>query len=72
MNCPKCGSVVTNCIDSRPKENGIYRRRKCLGCGYRYSTQEISVEELKRLRTADEALGEIITHANKIKERVTK
>ena len=39
MKCPKCGksTIVT---DSRERNNGIYRRRKCNLCGYRFSTYE--------------------------------
>jgi transcriptional regulator NrdR family protein len=72
MNCPKCGNGLSSCIDSRQRDNNVYRRRKCLGCGYRYSTQEVSVEELKQLRAAEKALGELISHANEIKERMKK
>lgn len=70
MQCPKCGSNITSCIDSRPKENGVYRRRKCLDCGYRYSSWEIKEEELKQLREAFKALGELLSHSNEIKERM--
>lgn len=33
---------------------------------------EVSVEELKRLRAAEKDLGELISHANEIKERMKK
>lgn len=72
MQCPKCGNGLSSCIDSRRRDNNVYRRRQCLGCGYRYSTQEVPVEELKQLRAAEEALGKLISHADKIKERMKK
>lgn len=50
MNCPKCGSDQVNVIDSRPKEGTVARRRKCLVCGYRYSTVEVDVSEYKSLK----------------------
>lgn len=43
MMCKQCGSV-TFVIDSRRgpvDENTTRRRRKCPGCGYRFSTYEI-------------------------------
>ncbi|WP_418461870.1 hypothetical protein [Frisingicoccus sp.] len=40
MKCPKCNGE-TRIINSRLKEwNEVYRRRKCLGCGFRFSTME--------------------------------
>ncbi|AEB07078.1 ATP-cone domain protein [Coriobacterium glomerans PW2] len=42
MRCPKCGSEETHVVDSRMHEttNAIKRRRKCLDCGYRFTTYE--------------------------------
>ena len=38
--CPKCGGDST-VIDTRERLNSdIRRRRKCLSCGYRWSTVE--------------------------------
>lgn len=45
MICPKC-SAETKVISSRPhKDNArvIQRRRACEGCGYRFNTQEGTV-----------------------------
>ena len=50
MNCPKCGYGWSNVIDSRPVENGKRRRRECVGCGFRYTAIEISVEEYKKMK----------------------
>jgi len=42
MNCPKCGKD-TNTIDSRPcANNEVRRRRKCVNCGYRFTTYEMT------------------------------
>lgn len=56
MHCPKCKGK-TKVTDSRDMQimNGTRRRRKCLGCDYRFTTYEeyeISkdIEELKSLR----------------------
>lgn len=42
MNCPYCNSNESIVIDkrNRKKTDYIWRRRKCLDCGKRFSTQE--------------------------------
>jgi len=40
MNCPYCGSYDSKVIDSRDVNEGIRRRRQCLGCGSRFTTYE--------------------------------
>ncbi len=45
MNCPYCGYHDSKVIDSRNVSEGIRRRRQCLSCGSRFTTQE-------RLQTA--------------------
>ncbi|MDR0500549.1 MAG: transcriptional regulator NrdR [Coriobacteriales bacterium] len=42
MRCPECGSVDDKVIDSRPSEDGlsIRRRRECLECAHRFTTDE--------------------------------
>lgn len=46
MECPKCKRPESDVIDSR---NGLYgwrRRRSCPGCGYRWTTYELTKEEI--------------------------
>jgi transcriptional regulator NrdR family protein len=46
MICPKC-SVDTMVKDSRPHREDarvVVRRRMCLGCGHRFSTQEGTID----------------------------
>src|SRR5947209_829984 len=45
MNCPYCIGE-SKVVDSRPISDGIRRRRQCLACGRRFTTQEklVSVE----------------------------
>lgn len=69
MNCPKCGNSLASCIDARQKNDTIYRRRKCVECGYRYSTIEITIDENKRLIEVEKSLKELLSHAQEIKER---
>jgi transcriptional repressor NrdR len=40
MNCPYCGHSEDKVIDSREVNEGIRRRRQCLGCGQRFTTYE--------------------------------
>ncbi len=40
MNCPYCGHHHSKVIDSRDVNEGIRRRRQCLGCGSRFTTYE--------------------------------
>lgn len=42
MRCPYCGNQEDKVVDSRLSDEGraIRRRRECLACGRRYSTQE--------------------------------
>jgi len=40
MNCPYCGFHDSRVMDSREVNDGIRRRRQCLGCGSRFTTYE--------------------------------
>jgi transcriptional repressor NrdR len=40
MNCPYCGHPDSRVIDSRDVDEGIRRRRQCLGCESRFTTYE--------------------------------
>jgi len=40
MNCPYCGHHDSKVIDSREVDDGIRRRRQCLGCDARFTTYE--------------------------------
>ena len=46
MRCPFCQADDDKVVDSRPAEDGgvVRRRRECLTCGRRYTTQERVVE----------------------------
>lgn len=47
MTCPVCGGKV-KAFDSRSRE-GLYvwRRKKCVDCGYRFTTLEFELDALK-------------------------
>lgn len=40
MRCPYCGFSDTKVTDSRDTDDGIRRRRECLACGQRFTTNE--------------------------------
>lgn len=43
----KCGSDETEVIDTRKRDNVIYRRRKCKECGRRWATYEVLGSQVK-------------------------
>ena len=48
MICPNCGaSMQSKITDSRERSGGVWRRRTCLICDYRYSTWEKIAEVYK-------------------------
>ena len=53
MKCVACGAK-TRIFDSRPTadEKGPWRRHSC-PAGHRFTTREVEIEELKRLRATD-------------------
>jgi len=40
MKCPYCGGLESKVIDSRPLDEEVRRRRKCLACSARFTTYE--------------------------------
>ncbi len=52
MKCPFCGSSQTITIDSRSLGTSRHRRRECLACSRRFSTEEIvtSTKQYKHRR----------------------
>ena len=40
MRCPYCDTDDSRVVDSRTVDDGIRRRRECLGCSARYTTYE--------------------------------
>jgi transcriptional regulator NrdR family protein len=45
MKCPICNAENSKVNDSRPKEQTIKRRRKCLSCDHTWNTYELSLSE---------------------------
>ena len=54
MRCPTCNSTQIKVIDTRESiKNSILRRRKCISCGFKWSTREIVVGTDLRLSKKD-------------------
>ncbi len=55
MNCPACKSIKGCVVDSRTRGrqgrfgDRVRRRRRCLVCGYRWSTLELTIEAVEQL-----------------------
>lgn len=45
MKCPMCGSNSTTTVDSRPDNDSVVRRKKCLECNHRWITIEIDKDQ---------------------------
>ncbi|MEM7342989.1 MAG: hypothetical protein AAF485_01990 [Chloroflexota bacterium] len=69
MKCPHCESDQSKVIDTRSNEDGIRRRRQCLGCRKRYSTMEyapqsevaiIKAQQFFRIKELTESLTTIL------------
>lgn len=49
MKCPRCTTGTAWVMGSREKDGAVRRRRVCKKCGYRFTTSEISVDDLKNI-----------------------
>ena len=45
--CPECGHAESNVTDSRPSGATMRRRRRCCACAHRFTTYELSHQELE-------------------------
>lgn len=50
MKCSKCNGP-SKVIDSRPNPKGYRKRRECLKCMARFTTQEIPLEEVSKMQS---------------------
>lgn len=57
MNCPECGSNQVCVINSRSKEDFVFRRRRCLDCNARFNTFEIHEARFNSLRRYEKNTG---------------
>ncbi len=72
LSCPDCGCQFSGVTDSRPAECALRRRRKCLSCGFRWTTYEMALSEqevkntLWKLSKLGRTLAEAIEAANRM------
>ena len=48
--CPECRSRNITAIDSRPAHYGVRRRKRCSDCNAKFTTCEISMEDLEAIK----------------------
>lgn len=80
MQCPRCKAYGLSCTDSRPDGETIRRRRRCLNCGYRFTTYEISKEDYRKLKDtekeSDALIADMLSYldefSKKASERICK
>jgi hypothetical protein len=55
LPCPECGHMRSKVLDSRAvlTERALRRRRQCLECGFRYSTDETIRDDYAGKREPD-------------------
>lgn len=66
MQCPKCNGYGLACSDSRPHNETIRRRRRCLNCGYRFTTYEISVEDYSKLKNNETEVADVLSNIEEL------
>ena len=66
MKCPKCGWDALVCVDTRPCDETVRRRRKCLNCDHRFNTFEISFDEYYGLKNCEMFLNDVVALADNI------
>lgn len=76
--CPACGDRRSATVDSRAKGDHVHRRRRCRGCGHRWSTYETSypvteiIEAVQKLCGGiDHAVTYLLNEANRATKAVT-
>jgi hypothetical protein len=60
MRCPSCAFRDSAIYDSRPIRDaidGVWRRRRCLGCDHRWTTYERNTAEIHDDVTLDQAVN---------------
>jgi transcriptional regulator NrdR family protein len=59
LKCPSCGSYTTKVVDSRSTKIGRRRRRECLDCEFRFTTEEVPSSYIGDLERENKNLQEI-------------
>ena len=61
FECPKCGSDNLTVCDTRKRNNVIWRRRRCLDCGEKFSTTEIMADDLDIIERQSNIIRKMLT-----------
>ena len=57
--CPNCKSENLYCVDSRKSQGKVRRRKKCLECGFKFSTIELPMNEVYRIEKTLHLISEL-------------
>jgi transcriptional regulator NrdR family protein len=71
MACPKCGKHYTRVLDSRSKIDLWRRRRECKTCKTRFTTYEVTPENLRPEFLGNQAAAHLRTRMRK-EERLVR
>lgn len=66
--CPMCGTE-TSVVDSRAHKEGIWRKRFCPSCGFKFSTMETPMEDYHEQAVIEKLAIGLIKH---IKDQVRR
>jgi|TARA_B100001094_G_scaffold92971_2_gene88844 transcriptional regulator NrdR family protein len=70
MKCEKC-QAETQVFDSRPKDNTIKRRRRCVKCKHRFTTVEMYLTQVNQVSPEPEPAPPPVKK-RKVKPRVKR
>ena len=70
MKCEKC-QAETQVYDSRPKDNTIRRRRRCVKCKHRFTTVEMYLTQVNQVAPKPEPVP-LPVKKRKLKPRVKR
>ena len=59
MICPKCHASEPRVLETRHVEEYTRRRRECTECGHRWTTAEIDLDTLRRLKWSEKKYCEL-------------
>ena len=72
MKCPRCNAMGLAAADSRPYQGTIRRRRKCLNCGYRFTTFEIREEDYRKMKDTEAELADVLSYLEDFMAKVSE
>jgi transcriptional regulator NrdR family protein len=67
MSCPICAGAAIGVVDSRQASGHRLRRRRCLTCGHRWSTYEVSGDVFLRMRAVLQQASAVLAQLQAMK-----